>query len=297
MHREEEEHLCKEEEERFHKEEESKAKEELERLQREEEEHLRKEEEEKCAKEEAENILKDSLCSFVGSRTKSEPKDLSSEDIFHELLDLRSKRLGIEHADIHLQQSIAKLGALIVDEDVHCALWNLKQLGIEMQKNRRTLFEQKKEESDKIVFGSSGSTANAPVLVTVQIKWEKDVQNGVQTKSSSSLHSPPAQLFHGMKWYNEESFAGTMSQAKRRKTGSIPSHAKTPVSTPNRVPVSTDKCLSQVEIKCKKADQGNNFLRMKKVTKSNNALIFKTVCEKKEILLNSTAVKTLFTKS
>ena len=100
-----------------------------------------------------------------------------------------------------------------------------------------------------------------------------------------------------MKWYNEESFVGTMSQPKRRKTTSTPSCARTPVFTPNRVPVSTDECLSQAEIKCKKADQGNNFLRMKKVTKSNNALIFKTVRGKKEILLNSTVVKTLFTKS
>ena len=171
MRREEEERLHKEEEDHLHKEEEErKAKEELEHLQREEEECLRKEEEEKCAKEEAKNILKDSLSSFVGSGTKSDPVDLSSEDIFHELSDLCSKRLGIKFADIHLRQSIAELGALIMDEDVHYALRNLKQLGIEMQKSRRTLFEQEKEESDKIVLGGSGSTANSPVLGTVQIK-------------------------------------------------------------------------------------------------------------------------------
>ena len=125
----------------------------------------------------------------------------------------------------------------------------------------------------------------------MQIKQEKDQQNGVKTRPSSNLHSPPAQR------YSEESFSETMSQSKKRKTGNTPSHPKTPVSTPNRVPASTDECLSQVEIKCKKADQGYNFLRMKKVNKSNNALVFKTVREKREIPLNSTAVKTLFTKS
>ena len=137
LRRQEEERLHKEEEERLHKEEEERqAKEEMEHLQREEEEHLRKEEEEKLAKEEAENILKDSLCSLVSSGTKSDPIDLSSEDIFHELSNLHSKRLGIDHADIHLWQSIAKLGSLIMDEDVHYTLQNLKQLGIEMRKTR-----------------------------------------------------------------------------------------------------------------------------------------------------------------
>ena len=137
LHREEEEHLHKEEEERLRKEEEErKSKEEMEHLQREEEECLRKEEEEKLAKEEAENILKDSLYSLVSSGTNSDPIDLSSEEIFRELSDLHSKRLGIDHADIHLWQSIAELGSLIMDEDVHYALWNLKQLGTEMRKSR-----------------------------------------------------------------------------------------------------------------------------------------------------------------
>ena len=137
MRREEEERLHKEEEEHLHKEEEERrAKEEMEHLQREEEECLCKEEEEKLAKEETENILKDSLCSLVSSGTKSDPIDLSSEEIFHELSDLRSKRLGIDHADIHLRQSIAELGSLIMDEDVHYSLQNLKQLGIEMQKSQ-----------------------------------------------------------------------------------------------------------------------------------------------------------------
>ena len=144
---------------------------------------MHKEEEEKLAKEEAENILKDSLCSLVSSSTKSDPIDLSSEDIFRELSDLRSKRLGIDHADIHLRQSIAKLGSLIMDEDVHYTLRNLKQLGIEMRKSRRSLFEQEKEESDNIVFSSSGSAANSPVVGIVQIKQEKDEQNGVKTRS------------------------------------------------------------------------------------------------------------------
>ena len=298
LHRQEEEHLHKEEEECLHKEEEERqAKKEMEHLQRAEEERLRKEEGEKLAKEEAENILKDSLCSLVSSGTKSDPIDLSSADIFRELSDLHSKRLGIDHADIHLWQSIAELGSLIMDEDVHYALQNLKQLGIEMRKSQRSLFEQEKEESDNIVFSSSGSTANSAVVGIVQIKQEKDEQNGVKTRSSSNLHSPSPQLFHGMKRYSEESFSEMMSQSKRRKTGNTPSCQKTPVSTPNRVPALADECLSQVEIKCKKADQGYNFLRTKKVTKTNNALVFKTVREKKEIPLNSTAVKTLFTKS
>ena len=124
MHREEEEHLCREE---------------AERKQREaEEECLRKEEEERHAKEEAENILKDSLSSFVssGSRTKSDPLMIDSEEMFCKLSDLRFKRLGIDHADIHLQQSIAELGALIMDEDIHFSLRNLKELGIQMRKTR-----------------------------------------------------------------------------------------------------------------------------------------------------------------
>ena len=230
MHRQEEEHLRKEEEECLCKEEEERqAMEEMEHLQREEEERLRKEEEEKLAKEEAENILKDSLCSLVSSGTKSDSIDLSSEDIFRELSDLRSKRLGIDHADIHLRQSIAKLGSLIMDEDVHYALRNLKQLGIEMRKSRQSLFEKEKEESDNIVFSGSGSAANSPVVGIVQIKQEKDEQNGVKTRSSSNLCSPPPQLFHGMKWYSEESFSETMSQSKRRKTGNTPSRQKIPV--------------------------------------------------------------------
>ena len=174
MHRQEEERLRKEEECLCKEEEERQAKEEMEHLQREEEEHLCKEEEEKLAKEEAENILKDSLCSLVSSGTKSDPIDLSSEDIFRELSDLCSKRLGIDHADIHLWQSIAKLGSLIMDEDVHYTLRNLKQLGIEMWKSRQNLFEKEKEESNNIVFSGSGSAANSPVVGIVQIKQEKD---------------------------------------------------------------------------------------------------------------------------
>ena len=156
LHRQEEERLRKEEEERLHKEEEERqAKEEMEHLQREEEEHLRKEEEEKLAKEEAENILKDSLCSLVSSGTKSDPIDLSSEDIFRELSDLHSKRLGIDHADIHLWQSIAELGSLIMDEDVHYALRNLKQLGIEMRKSWRSLFEKEKRRKVIILYSAA----------------------------------------------------------------------------------------------------------------------------------------------
>ena len=227
LRREEEEHLRKEEEERLHKEEEERqAKEELERLQREEEERLRKEEEEKLAKEEAENILKDSLCSLVSSGTKSDPIDLSSEDMIRELADLCSKRLGIDHADIHLRQSIAELGSLIMDEDVLFTLRNLKQLGIEMRKSRRTLFEQEKEESDDIVFNGSGSAANSPVVGILHIKQEKDEHNGVKTRSSSNLRSPPPQLFHGMKRYSKETFSETMSQSKKRKTGNTPSRQR-----------------------------------------------------------------------
>ena len=131
----------------------------------------------------------------------------------------------------------------------------------------------------------------------MHIKQEKDEHNGVKTRSSSNLCSPPPQLFHGMKRYSKETFSEMMSQSKKRKTGNTLSRQKTPVSTPNRVAALADEFLAEAEIKCKKADQGNNFLRTKKVTKANKALVFKTVCEKKEILLNSTAVKTLFTKS
>ena len=265
--------MCKEEEER-------KAKEEQEHLKKEEEECLHKQEAEKHAKEEAENILKDSLCSFVGSGTKCDPVDLSSDEMYHELADLHSKRLRIDNADIYLHQSIAELGVLIMDEDVHYALWNLKELGMEMRKSRRSLFEQDRKNTDNIVFSSNGSTVNSPVLGTVQIKQEKDVQNGIQTRSSTALCSPLAQLFQGMKHHNEETFAGMMSGAKRRKTGNTPSHSRTPASTPNRILTSADECVSQAEIKCKKADQGNTFLHSKKVTKSNNAAIFKSVHDK-----------------
>ena len=145
MKKEEEECLRREEEERLRKEEEEpKAKEEEECLKREEQECLCKEEEEKCAKEEAANILKDSLCSFVGSGTKSDPVDLDSKDMLCELSDLHSKRLGINHADIHLWQSIAELGALIMDEDVHYALQNLKELGIQMHKSSEVYLSRTK---------------------------------------------------------------------------------------------------------------------------------------------------------
>ena len=203
--------------------------------------------------------MKDSLCSLVSSGTKSDPIDLSSEDMIRELADLRSKRLGIDHADIHLRQSIAELGSLIMDEDVLFALRNLKQLGIEMRKSRRTLFEQEKEESDDIVFNGSGSAANSPVVGILHIKQEKDEHNGVKTRSSSNLCSPPPQLFHGMKRYSEETFSETMSQSKKRKPGNTPSHQKTPVSTPNRVPALADECLAQAKIKCKKGRPRKQF--------------------------------------
>ena len=135
----------------------------------------------------------------------------------------------------------------------------MKQLGIEMRKSRRTLFEQEKEESDDIVFNGSGSAANSPVVGILHIKQEKDEHNCVKTRSSSNLRSPPPQLFHGMKRYSEETFSEMMSQSKKRKTGNTPSHQKTPVSTPNRVPAPADECLAQVEIKCKKCRPRKQF--------------------------------------
>ena len=292
LRQEEEERLKKEEQECLRREEEERLRrEEVERKQREaEEERLRKEEEERHAKEEAENILKDSLSSFVasGSGTKSDPLMINSEEMFRELSDLRSKRLGIDHADIHLRQSIAELGALIMDEDIHFALRNLKELGIQMRKTRRILFEQEKEEGDHSVLTGSLTAVNSPILGTLQIKQENDVPNGVQMRSTSSLRSPPAQLFQGMKRHNEETFAGSMLASKRKKNGNTPSRGRTPASTPNRIAASTDQCVSQAEIKCKKADQGNTFLQTKKITKSNNVAIFKSVRDKERDIVKFT---------
>ena len=176
---------------------------------------------------------------------------IDSEEMFRELSDLCSKRLSIDHADIHLRQSIAELGTLIMDEDIHFALRNLKELGIQMRKTRRTLFEQEKEEGDHSVLTGSLTTVNSPILGTLQIKQENDLLNGVQMRSSSSLRSPPAQLFQGMKRHNEETFAGSMSASKRKKNGNTPSRSRTPASTPNRIAAFTDQCVSQGEIKCK----------------------------------------------
>ena len=134
------------------------------------------------------------------------------------------------------------------------------------------------------------------MLGTVQIKQENDVQNSVRTRSTPGLHSPPAQLFQGMKCYSEEAFAGMMSATKRRKTGNMPVHSRTPGSTPNRIAASTDECVSQVEIKCKKADQGNTFLRTKKVMKNNNAAIFESVCDKKRDIVEFTCGEDSFYK-
>ena len=212
------------------------------------------------------------------------------------LSDIHSKRLGIDRADIHLWQSIAELGSLIMDEDVHFALRNLKELGIQMRKSRRTLFEQEKEEGDQSVFSGSLATVNSPVLGTLQIKQENDVQNRVQTRSTSILRSPPLQLFQGMKRHSEETFAGTMSASKRKKNGNTPSHSRTPASTPNRIAASTDQCASQSEIKCKKADQGNTFLQTKKITKSNNSAIFKSVHDKQRDIVEFTCSDDYFYK-
>ena len=250
-----------------------------------------KEEEEERAKQEAANILKDSLCSFVSSGTNSDPVGLSAlspEEIYHEMTDLHSKRLGIDHTDLHLWQSIAELGALIMDEDVLYVLQNLKEMGMEMCKSRRSLFEQDRKDTDQIIIGSNASSVNSPVLGTVHIKQEKDVQNGMQMRSNSALRSPPAQLLQGMKCHNEETFSETMLGGKRRKTGSMPSCSRTPGSTPNRIPASSDECVSQADIKCKKADQGNAFLHTKKITKSNNPLVFNSVREKGRYIVQFT---------
>ena len=191
-------------------------------------------------------------------------------EVTEEQLAFELKALGgkVKPEPDDLRDKLEEIDSLLSDDDVLFALRNLKQIGSSMRKSKRSLFED-----DPLAM-------SPPTIPVHKIKTEDGHSpSGHITRSNSALaavKSPPAKVFQGMKRLNETTLASSLT-AKRRRTGSTPSHPKN--STPSHQTPGVEHCTSHVKAKCKASDLGNAFLKSKKLTKSNST-IYDTIKEK-----------------
>ena len=183
---------------------------------------------------------------------------------------------------------LQEIGSLLSDDDVIFALRNLKQIGSSMRKSKRTLFE-----GDQGKSNAEDPLAMSPPTIPVhEIKTEDGHSpSGCVTRSNSALagvKSPPAKVFQGMKQLNETALASSLT-AKRRRTGSTPSHPKN--STPSRQMPGVEHCTSHAEAKCEASDLGNAFLKSVRNSQSQTAQQFTTLLQKKAEMLLSLSVE------
>ena len=161
---EEEKERLRKEEERKREEEEAakrKAQEEADRLEREKQEEINRKNDEQKRQQallEAQISLDSDLLTLFDNGSNTDPLVIPDDPDETTLL-----KDGVKEA-------LREVGSLIMDEDVLFALRSLKEVGKEMRKSKRSLFE---ENGEKINSNSVNATSS-PYLGIVQIKQEND---------------------------------------------------------------------------------------------------------------------------
>ena len=267
---EEEKERLRKEEERKREEEEAakrKAKEEADRLEREKQEEINRKNEEQKRQQallQAQISLDSDLLTLFDNGSNTDPLVIPDDPDETTLL-----KDGVKEA-------LREVGSLIMDEDVLFALHSLKEVGKEMRKSKRSLFE---ENGEKIKSNSVNATSS-PYLGIVQIKQEND-DGESQANNNFQPKSPPAKIFSGMKRHTEESFITSGSASKRRKiTTPARSRSSTPLTSPNRAQQNSNTGAEQATSKCKTVDAGNIFIKKKKITQTGKQVLFNAVKEK-----------------
>ena len=201
-----------------------KAQEEADRLERERQEELKKKDDEQKRQKallEAQISLDSDFLTLFDNGSNTDPLVIPDEPDETELL-----KDGVKEA-------LREVGSLIMDEDVLFALRSLKEVGKEMRKSKRSLFERDEENGQKITSNSVKATSS-PYLGIVSIKQENDDEHS-QPNNAFTPKSPPPKIFSGMKRHTEESFITSGSASKRRKiTTPARSRSTTPLTSPNR---------------------------------------------------------------
>ena len=301
---EEEEKKRKEEEERKRKDEEEK-----ERLRKEEERKRQEEEEAKRkAKEEADRLEHEKQEEL--QRQKDEQKhqqalleaQISLDSDFVTLFDNGSTTdtlvIPDEPDETNLlkdgvKEALREVGSLIMDEDVLFALRSLKEVGKEMRKSKRSLFERDEENGQKLNLNNVQATSS-PYLGLVSIKQENNDEQS-PTNNAFQPKSPPAKIFCGMKRHTEDSFITSGSASKRRK-GMTPGSNMTPLTSPNRSKQNPNTGADQATSKCKTVDAGNVFIKKKKITQSGKQAVFSAVKKHGREIIEFTEEKESFYK-
>ena len=280
--------LWKEEERKRAEEEEAKrkAKEEEDRLEREKQEELqRKQDEQKCQQAllEAQISLDSDFLTLFDNGSITDPLVIPDEPDETNLL-----KDGVKEA-------LREVGSLIMDEDVLFALRSLKEVGKEMRKSKRSLFERDDENGQKINLNSAQATSS-PYLGLVTIKQEN---NGKQSPANNAFQpkSPPAKIFTGMKRHTEDSFITSGSASKRRRVLSPGcGNSTTPLTSPNRAKQNPNTGAEQATSKCKTVDAGNIFIKKKKITQTGKQAVFTTVKQQGREIVEFTEERESFYK-
>ena len=312
-------HLQKEKEKQDAEEKKRKEEEDRKRRDEEEKERVRKEEERireeqeaarKKAKEEADRKERDRLVEI--KRKEDEQKrekalleaQVSLDSDFLTLFDNGSNAdplvIPDEPDETNLlkdgvKEALREVGSLIMDEDVLFALRSLKEVGKEMQKSKRSLFERDEENGQKMNLSSVQGTSS-PYLGLVTIKQENNDEESA-ANNTFQPKSPPAKIFSGMKCHTEDSFITSGSASKRRKVFS-PGHGNstTPLTSPNRSKENPNTGAEQASSKCKTVDAGNIFIKKKKITQTGKQLVFTAVKNQGREIVEFTEEKESFYK-
>ena len=287
---EEEKERLRKEEERKREEEEAarqKAKEEADRLERERQEELKKKDDEQKRQKallEAQISLDSDLITLFDNGSITDPLVIPDDPDETDLL-----KDGVKEA-------LREVGSLIMDEDVLFALRSLKEIGREMRKSKRSLFERDEENGQKINMNSAQATSS-PYLGIVSIKQENDDDDEQSKTNSFQPKSPPPKIFSGMKRHTEESFTTSASASKERKiTTPARSRSTTPLTSPNRAKQNPNTGAEQASTKCKTVDAGNVYIKKKKITQTGKAVVFNAVKEKGQGIIEWTNEKESFYK-
>ena len=266
---EEKERLWQEEERKRQQEEEAKrkAKEEADRLEREKQEEIKKKQDDQKRQQallEVQISLDSDLLTLFDNGSNADPLLIPDEPDETSLL-----KDGVKEA-------LCEVGSLIMDEDVLFALRSLKEVGKEMRKSKRSLFERDEENGQKINLNSAQATSS-PYLGVATIKQEK---NDEQSPANNAFQpkSPPPKIFTGMKRHTEDSFITSGSASKRRRGFVTPGHGNsTPLTSPNHTKQNPNTGADQATSKCKTVDAGKIFIKKKKITQAGKQAVFTTV--------------------
>ena len=178
-----------------------------------------------------------------------------------------------------VDDKLALIGELIIDEDVFLALNHLKEVGVAIRQGKaRNVSSSNTQRSLLSAYhvddndDKDESSDHSVSLLPSSIKKEPEHDSFASFKSK---------MFTGMKRHTEDSFSEIFGTKKRGK--GTPSHGGpgTPLRSPkNQGKTTLEMNLAHTEAKGKTADAGNQFLKKKKVTSGNLQTCFKAIRDK-----------------